>query len=99
MQAMGSCPRASAAASNAVEAPSMSRKRWIMGFSVGAIGMAAVASGLAHAADPLAMSGQDLYRRYCAACHGTSGEGNGPVASSLKVQVPDLTRIAQRQGG
>jgi len=58
-----------------------------------------LASGSAGAADPLAMSGKDLYHRYCATCHGAGGEGDGPVAPSLKVQVPDLTLIAQRQGG
>lgn len=32
-------------------------------------------------------------------CHGRSGFGDGPVASQLKVLVPDLTRIAKRHGG
>lgn len=27
------------------------------------------------------------------------GKGDGPVASSLRVSVPDLTRIAAREGG
>ena len=49
-------------------------------------------------ADYLAMSGAELYGRFCASCHGTSGQGDGPVAASLKVEVPDLTLIARRQG-
>ena len=44
-------------------------------------------------------SGESLYRVHCASCHGVDGRGDGPVASSLKVEVPDLTRIARRQGG
>lgn len=43
-------------------------------------------------------TGAELYRAYCASCHGASGHGDGPVASSMKVEVPDLTRIAARQG-
>jgi len=76
----------------------MTRKRSIASFGVGAI-ILALASSPAGAADPLAMSGKDLYHRYCATCHGAAGQGDGPVAASLKVQVPDLTLIAQRQGG
>lgn len=40
-----------------------------------------------------------LYQHYCASCHGVGGHGDGPVASALKEQVPDLTRIAQHHGG
>src|SRR5687768_10534656 len=53
----------------------------------------------ASAADYLAMSGADLYRRFCAACHGATGLGDGPVAPSFAFQVPDLRLIARRQGG
>jgi len=42
-------------------------------------------------------SGRELYQRFCASCHGSSGEGDGPVASMLKVAVPDLTRLAARR--
>jgi mono/diheme cytochrome c family protein len=53
----------------------------------------------AHAADYVAMSGKELYARFCASCHGAEGRGDGPVAASLKVEVPDLTRVARRAGG
>jgi len=53
----------------------------------------------AGAADYVAMSGQELYGRFCASCHGATGRGDGPVASSFKVEVPDLTLIARRAGG
>jgi mono/diheme cytochrome c family protein len=44
-------------------------------------------------------SGTTLYRLNCASCHGVDGYGDGPVAKSLTVPVPDLTRIAARRGG
>jgi mono/diheme cytochrome c family protein len=50
-------------------------------------------------ADYVAMSGEDLYLKFCASCHGAKGRGDGPVSSQLKVEVPDLTLIARRQGG
>ena len=43
--------------------------------------------------------GPDLYRTHCAACHGTQGKGNGPVAASLKTKPADLTALAKNSGG
>ena len=40
-----------------------------------------------------------LYKAYCASCHGTDGKGVGPMTEWLKIQSPDLTRIAAREGG
>jgi len=45
------------------------------------------------------LSGMQLYERLCSSCHGISGKGDGPVAPLIKTGVPDLTRIAQRDGG
>jgi mono/diheme cytochrome c family protein len=44
-------------------------------------------------------SGTELFERFCAACHGESAQGDGPVAASLAVPVPDLTRLSQRRAG
>lgn len=44
-------------------------------------------------------SGAELFDRYCSACHGESGRGDGPVAASLVKVVPDLTRLSARAGG
>jgi mono/diheme cytochrome c family protein len=44
-------------------------------------------------------SGEVLYLRHCAACHGESGRGDGPVAASLQTPPADLTTIARRAGG
>jgi mono/diheme cytochrome c family protein len=46
-----------------------------------------------------AASGQEMFKGYCAVCHGTSGKGDGPAASALKVPPPDLTALAQKNGG
>lgn len=45
------------------------------------------------------LEGAELFRSYCAVCHGKDAKGGGPAASSLKAQPPDLTRVAQRRGG
>jgi mono/diheme cytochrome c family protein len=45
------------------------------------------------------LAGRDSYQRYCAACHGASGRGDGPVASALRTQPADLTTLARRNDG
>ncbi|HXQ63250.1 MAG TPA: c-type cytochrome [Steroidobacteraceae bacterium] len=51
------------------------------------------------ASDFSAYGGVELYQRFCASCHGRMLAGDGPVAQTLAVAVPDLTRIAARHGG
>lgn len=46
-----------------------------------------------------AAAGEVIYLRYCAACHGRSLKGDGPVASGLVATPPDLTTLAARNGG
>lgn len=45
------------------------------------------------------VEGPDLFRAYCASCHGHDGKGNGPAAAALKVQVPDLTVLSYNNKG
>lgn len=45
------------------------------------------------------LSGAEMYERLCSSCHGPGGHGDGPVSSLVKIGVPDLTRIALRDGG
>jgi mono/diheme cytochrome c family protein len=45
------------------------------------------------------LQGPDLFRSYCASCHGTDAKGNGPAAVALKAKVPDLTALARNNGG
>ncbi len=44
-------------------------------------------------------SGAEMYKAYCASCHGMKGQGNGPVAEHLKVVVPDLTELSKQNKG
>ncbi len=46
-----------------------------------------------------AASGQEMYKTYCAVCHGTDGKGSGPAAEALKVPPTDLTVLTQKNGG
>ena len=42
--------------------------------------------------------GRPLYLRYCAACHGRQGRGDGPVAPALGEKPTDLTQLAAMHG-
>ena len=46
-----------------------------------------------------ATSGAEMYKEYCAVCHGMDGKGRGPAAEALKVPPPDLTTLAKMNGG
>jgi mono/diheme cytochrome c family protein len=48
--------------------------------------------------DVVALEGRDLFVRYCAACHGVSGTGDGPAAAALQPPPADLTRLGERYG-
>ena len=39
------------------------------------------------------------YADYCAACHGTTGKGDGIAAAGLSKKPADLTQLAARNGG
>jgi mono/diheme cytochrome c family protein len=47
----------------------------------------------------MALKGPELYRGYCATCHGMDAQWNGPMADALKLAVPNLTTIAKRNSG
>jgi hypothetical protein len=63
-----------------------------------AVVLCAVA-GVAAAQDFSQHSGAELYKRFCASCHGLDGHGDGPVAATFKAPLPDLARLARRAGG
>jgi mono/diheme cytochrome c family protein len=60
-------------------------------------GAALAAASPAGAQDFSSYTGEQLFKRFCASCHGADGRGDGPVAPTLKVLVPDLTRLTRRQ--
>jgi mono/diheme cytochrome c family protein len=44
-------------------------------------------------------SGAEMYRTWCASCHGAEGKGNGPAAAALKKPPADLTQLAKKNHG
>ncbi len=44
-------------------------------------------------------TGAEDFAEYCAACHGTSGAGNGALAGTLSKRPANLTTLARRAGG
>jgi Cytochrome C oxidase, cbb3-type, subunit III len=45
------------------------------------------------------LKGPDLFRAYCASCHGLDARGGGPAATALKVKPTDLTLLARNNRG
>jgi mono/diheme cytochrome c family protein len=41
----------------------------------------------------------EMFRSYCAPCHGISGRGDGPAAAALTPKPANLTEFAKRRGG
>lgn len=48
---------------------------------------------------PDAREGATVYAENCSTCHGPRGLGDGPIAAELAIAPPDLTKIADRNGG
>lgn len=66
--------------------------------AVAATLLLSLAAATAPAQDYSGFTGAQLFARFCASCHGPQGRGDGPVAPSLKVEVPDLSRLVKRPG-
>ena len=62
-------------------------------------GIVAAGSGFAQTFEALDLSGEELFMRYCAACHGADARGTGPVAATMSKRVPDLTVLARARNG
>ena len=45
------------------------------------------------------LNGVDLFKEYCAVCHGSAAKGDGPAAEALKKRPSDLTQLARKNGG
>lgn len=48
---------------------------------------------------PALIGGAELFTTRCASCHGTAGDGTGPLAAELRVQPANLRTIAKRNAG
>ena len=44
-------------------------------------------------------SGKEMFKQYCAACHGLDAKGHGPARAALKIPAADLTTLSKRHGG
>jgi mono/diheme cytochrome c family protein len=64
-----------------------------------ALAAAAASPAWAQTGTTAAPDGAGLFRAYCAPCHGAEARGNGPVASSMRKQPPDLTLLSKVNGG
>jgi mono/diheme cytochrome c family protein len=67
--------------------------------AAGAVGVLLVLGACQGGDNEVQPTGQALFLRHCASCHGLSGKGDGPLASSLQRDPSDLTEIARRSGG
>lgn len=65
----------------------------------GALAVALVGAGFGRAAAADLDEGKKLYLRYCSACHGESGKGDGVVSQSMRPHPNDLTVMAKQAGG
>jgi mono/diheme cytochrome c family protein len=59
----------------------------------------AAAEGVKLAFPQDASAGQAEYMVSCAACHGETGKGDGPISGLLNIETPDLTMLASANGG
>jgi mono/diheme cytochrome c family protein len=85
----------------------MSLQRFLIGLSILCLGvvMASLAQEKktevkkvpAPATNPA--SGKEMFKTYCAPCHGEKAKGEGPAASALKNPPADLTALAKNNGG
>ena len=78
------------------------RQRWLSIVSVVTfVVVAAARPAASEQADTsvFAVSGERLYVRHCAVCHGSSGRGDGPFGGILRTAPADLTTIAARNDG
>lgn len=83
------------------------RMQWIGGWMVALVcltGLAVVhAEGVGGAPRQAARTqgdqGADMFRGYCAPCHGPRGVGDGPAAKALLTKPADLTQLSRRNKG
>lgn len=65
--------------------------------------LGAIAAVLLFAAPTLASEEEEIaaqtYRRYCGACHGLTGKGDGVVSGFLRPKPTDLTQLAKKHNG
>lgn len=68
-------------------------------FDLSVLSLAFALSASVASADGDAATGEALYDRYCAACHGAEATGHGPMRAVLTVQPSDLTALSAGNDG
>jgi mono/diheme cytochrome c family protein len=74
------------------------RKRSALLFQAAFATLLLMAPPAANAAEP-SNPGKTAYLRYCSACHGESGKGDGVVSGFMQPKPTDLTQIAKQNNG
>ncbi|WP_212525380.1 cytochrome c [Actibacterium sp. MT2.3-13A] len=64
-----------------------------------ALAAALAALSAAQAGAQNVRAGAEIYRSYCATCHGIEARGGGPMAEILAIDTPGLTRLAAQNDG
>jgi mono/diheme cytochrome c family protein len=59
----------------------------------------ALGAGQVLALDDELKLGQAIFQQYCAACHGATGEGDGPLANLFKVKPRALSQLSKENDG
>jgi len=89
------------------DARARNRRFLVLGLVAGSLACAALAATPqtpppSYAAPPkliYSVKGPELFRTYCATCHGLDAKGDGPMAPALKTSVPDLTMLTRNNKG
>jgi mono/diheme cytochrome c family protein len=62
--------------------------------------LAAIVGACASAPETLPLpSGAETFATHCASCHGAQGEADGPVAAAMRVSMPNLRTLSERNNG
>ena len=80
----------------------MGIERWPSARASGILlaGLAAAAVGAAETGPSLAeRAGEAEFMRSCAVCHGTTANGNGPLARNISPPPANLTLLSRNNGG
>ncbi len=73
-------------------------KQWRMWFGIVPLAGMILSSPIVSAKEPIPPAKQ-AYLRYCSACHGESGKGDGVVSHLMNPRPADLTQLAKKNKG
>jgi len=75
------------------------RRSPVVRAALAALTLPLVSGGVAHAADADAEAAKQTYVRYCGACHGPEGKGDGLVGTFIRPKPTDLTQLEKKNHG